>query len=82
MSHKIHEHDRIGDVALDSALRVLRPPDVEEMSPKQKEIKEEPYHLPNRLSRNQNILKRHPFYRIDGDDVGESAQSESITAQL
>ena len=42
---QLREHDRLGDEALDSSLRDLRPPmNVEETSPKQeKEIKEEPY---------------------------------------
>ena len=41
---QLHEHDRLGDEALDSSLRDLRPPmNVEETSPKQEEeIKEEP----------------------------------------
>ena len=47
---QLHEHDRIGDEALDSALLVLRPyMDVEEMSYESKqeeEIKEEPYDEP------------------------------------
>ena len=36
----------------------------------------------NRYPRNQDILKRYPFYRIDGNDVDKSAQSESIAAQI
>ena len=43
---ELREHDRIGDEALNSALRVLKLPDVEEMSPKQEEMEEELYDEP------------------------------------
>ena len=70
---ELHEHDGIGDEALDSALRVLRPSgkdmDVEEASYKLrqeeelKEIKEESYEEPWCMPGGGHLPNRYPTHQ-------------------